>query len=525
MMRNIHPFYFSLLSGIFLSFPWIFPWGWPLLFFAFVPLFYSESCFKPDDRNLSLGLLYPTFLTWNLLSTWWISYVSFWGMLFIAISNALLMSLVWWTSNKIRNILGAVPGYFSLIVFWITFEYISHRGILPWPWLTLGNGFSNAIQIVQWYEFTGVLGGSVWVLLINILFFELTKQIKHINSLKFVVNTFILLVTLLIPILISVYMFSNYFETGEIRNTVVLQPNIDPYAEKFKGMSKEEQLQRLIQLTKQSISDSVDLIVAPETALPTLWEDSLMRNNEVINSIKSTIKYYPKANFITGAITKKDDNPEHLKNTKYKSGNYSKNYNSTLVINGLAEVQLYHKTILVAGVEKAPFRESLNFLPRFMIDPGGAIGELSPGEGPVILQMKSGEFVGPVICFESVFGNFVRQLALKGCSYLIVITNDGWWKRSSGVWQHFGYSRIRAIETRRSIIRSANTGISGFINPRGDVLSKSTVSQTCYLRCKIRMNNKMTFYTIYGDYLGEISAILSFTVVLYGLVKRRKLRI
>lgn len=520
-MRNIHPFSFSLLSGIFLSFPWIFPWGWPLLFFAFVPLFYAESCLKSYNRNLLLGLFYSSFLTWNLLATWWIAYVSFWGMLFIAISNALLMTLVWWTSNQIRSILGVVSGYFSLIVFWIAFEYISHRGLLPWPWLTLGNGFSNAIQIIQWYEFTGVLGGSGWILLINILLFELTKQIKHIHSLKFVVNTFVFFTIFLFPLSISAYMFFNYFETGEKRYAVVLQPNIDPYTEKFKGLSKKEQIQRLIQLTKQSISDSVDLIVAPETALPTLWEDSLITNNEVINSIKSTIKYYPKANFITGAITKRNNIPEPLKNTKYDS----RNYNSALVINSLPEIQVYRKTILVAGVERAPFKESLNILPRFIIDPGGAIGELTPGEGPFILQMKSGEYVGPVICFESVFGNFVRQLALKGSSYLIVITNDGWWKHSSGVWQHFGYSRIRAIETRRSIVRSSNTGISGFINQKGEILSKSTMSQTCYLRSKIRMNNKVTFYAIYGDYLGEISIILSFTVILYGFVNRRKLNI
>jgi len=150
-----------------------------------------------------------------------------------------------------------------------------------------------------------------------------------------------------------------------------------------------------------------------------------------------------------------------------------------------------------------------------MLDLGGTNGRLTSGKEPKVFELSGGKKIGPVICFESVFGEHSRQLVRNGANYIAVLTNDGWWKASPGVWQHFGYSKIRAIETRRSVVRSANTGISGFINQRGDVLVQSNVNVSESISSGVRMNRTFTFYVRYGNYLGWISLLLSGMIVVY----------
>ena len=183
-------------------------------------------------------------------------------------------------------------------------------------------------------------------------------------------------------------------------------------------------------------------------------------------------------------------------------------FNSAVMISR-SRVQFSHKNILVAGVEKDPFRKYFSFLPDYMLDLGGTNGSLTSGKEPKVFDMSGGQKVGPVICFESVFGAHTRQLVRNGANYIAVLTNDGWWKDSPGVWQHFGYSRLRAIETRRSIARSANTGISGLINQRGDVIVRTNSNVYSAISSGVRVNSTLTFYVRYGDYLGWISLLLS----------------
>lgn len=527
-MRKIHPSFLSVTSGILLSLPWMFPaMGWVLLF-AFVPLLMADSrqLRQNESTNFisSFWLGFVAFLIWNVLSTWWIAYVSLTGMLFITSLNALFMSAVWWIKNKVHSKLSSVSGYLSLIVFWIAFEFLNHHGLLPWPWLTLGNGFANAVKVIQWYEFTGVLGGSVWILLTNILIYLAVKNLSDHSVLKFVKSVSFALFVITFPVVLSFYMYSNYSEKEAIQNVVVLQPNVDPYTEKFSGMSSEDQISRLVALAESKISESTDLVLAPETALPPLWEDSLVIQDPSVLPFSKIIQKFPNVSFIAGAITqRKFRNNEPILKTARQSDDgeyYFDVFNSAVMIDR-AGIKFSHKTILVAGVEKDPFREYLSFLPDFMLDLGGINGGLASGKEPMILEGLNGHKIGPVICFESVFGLHTRQLVKNGANYIVVLTNDGWWKDSPGVWQHFGYSRIRAIETRRSIARSANTGISGIIDQRGDVIAQTNIDVSEAISSNVTMNSAFTFYVRYGNYLGWISLFLSGMIGIYLLVYRR----
>jgi apolipoprotein N-acyltransferase len=527
-MRRIQLFFLSVTSGILLSLPWIFPdLSW-VLFFAFVPLLIADNLRfqnKESENFTSLFLLvFVAFLIWNIFSTWWISYVSFSGMLFITSLNSLFMSIVLWIKNKVRQKFGAASGYFALIVFWTAFEFLNHHGPIPWPWLTLGNGFANSVKIVQWYEFTGVLGGTVWILLSNILIYRAIKNHSEHSFRKFVKSVSFALFLIAFPIALSLHLYSNYSERGAIQNVVVLQPNIDPYTEKFSGMSAEVQIGKLITLAESKITDSTDIVLAPETALPPFWEDSLVLKSPSLLPFNKIIQRFPNVSIIAGVITQRklrDDDP--ISKTARRSAEskyFFEVFNSAVMID-LDGVQFSHKNILVAGVEKDPFREYFSFLPGYMLDLGGTNGSLTSGKEPKVFDLSGEGKVGPVICFESVFGYHIRQLVKDGANYIVVLTNDGWWKDSPGTWQHFGYSRLRAIETRRSIARSANTGISGLINQRGDVLARTNSNVCEAIGSEVRMNSAFTFYVRYGDYLGWISLLLSGMIGISLFVYRR----
>lgn len=507
-MKKLLPFFLSCVSGILLSLPWIAE-GWEFaLFFAFVPLFWVDEILinSNSENKTPIVFLYAylSFLIWNIVTCWWIGYVSVAGMLFVASMNALLMTTVWCLRYRVSLSLGISSGLFSLVVFWLSYEFISHYGLLPWPWLILGNGLANSVKLIQWYEFSGVLGGSLWILIVNIILFQIIRKAKcRIVSYKYVVLLFSIIS---IPAILSLITYSRYSEKGEIQNVLILQPNINPYTEKFSGLSDQQQVQRLVDLTESKMSDSINMVLAPETAIPIMKFKGNLPTDTIILPFNRIIKKYPKSYFITGAITQyyaADSNSVLTTNAS------SENYNSSLLIDTSLVVQVSHKNILVAGVEKEPFQEYLPFLPDVLIELGGMKGSLNSGKDPGLFTTSDNVKIGSVICFESVFGTYVRQVVNRGANYLVVLTNDGWWKESYGVSQHFCFSRIRAIETRRSIVRSANTGISGTINQRGDIVSSTNLNSLVSVVSQIKTNDALSFYVMYGNYIGLISLLLS----------------
>lgn len=515
----------SIASGLLLSLPWIltsFTWT---LFFAFVPLLMVEDQIvsqKQSQRSIVLFLYaLVTFLVWNVLSTWWIAYVSLGGMVLIAIMNAFLMACVWWLMHLVRRRYSVQTGYFSLIVFWLTFEYLHFHWAIQWPWLTLGNGFSNAVPLVQWYEYTGVLGGSLWVILINILLFSVYKSFSERRLHQSFQLAAVTLLLVVLPVSISLYRYNTYSEKGKTVEVVILQPNINPFSEKFSGTSTEEQTHRLISLAQSIVTDSTRFVLAPETALAPLWEEDSMKQNGALMSIDSLINNYPSIRFVAGAITQKKldtGGPISYTVRRTDDGLIYDVFNSALLIDHSPHVQIGHKSILVSGVEKMPFQKYFSFLGEYVVHIGGVGGSLSSASQPTVFEGSDGENIGSVICFESAFGEFVGSVVKNGANLIFVMTNDGWWKESPGVKQHFAYSRLRAVETRRSIARSANTGISGFINERGDVLKKTKMNTCTALRSQIHINHSITFYVTYGDYLGWVSSLLSGLIFIFFLI-------
>lgn len=509
----------SLCSGCLLSIPWMANAGSWILLMAFIPLLIVDDQLHRHNRAGIAFFFYAlaAFLTWNILSTWWIAYVSFAGMLIIALINAALMSGVCWLAHSIRRTLDIWTAYFSLIIFWITFEYLHFHWSMQWPWLILGNGFASSIEWIQWYEYTGVLGGSLWILMVNVLLYAAIKHLKKISVKALKVATGLALLIIL-PLSWSFYRYDTFNESRDRIRVAVLQPNIDPYKDKFAGLTYEEQTRRMVSLAQSVAVDSIQYVVAPETALEPLWENDSMRRQKSLPMFDTLFSSHPGLRVIAGAITQKKiqkGDPVSYAARHAASGDLYEVYNSSLFFDHSQEIQIGHKSILVSGVEKIPFQQYFPFLSNYIVDAGGVSGSLTPADQPTVFKSEGGEGIGTIICFESVFGSFVGSTVKKGASILFVITNDGWWKESYGLTQHFNYSRLRAVETRRSIARSANTGLSGFINQRGEVIKITSSNTESAISAFLALNDQLTFYVKNGDYLGWISAVLSVMAVLY----------
>ncbi|HMT28067.1 MAG TPA: apolipoprotein N-acyltransferase [Bacteroidia bacterium] len=524
-------FLLSFLSGILLSVAWPSAGFAPLLFVALIPLLLAEDVIYRNNDKFHSGLLmifsYFTFFTFNLLTTWWVKYASFFGAVAAIVCNALFMALIFQLFHVTRKKLGVTIGYISLIVYWVAFEHIHMDWDLSWPWLTLGNGFAGWVKMIQWYEFTGVLGGTIWVWVINIfLYMALAGLIFKIKEYNYSKDLKLAAVILFIPVLYSVIRYYTYNETIDPVKVAVIQPNIDPYNEKFSGMSSADQLERILGLASRVTDSLTDYVIAPETALPDgIWEEEISEHPQIM-LLQKFQETHPNADWVIGLASNKyypDSNQRSATARKFtNSEGYYDSFNTAMQLNQNGKVQLHHKSKLVPGVEKMPFPAIFKHLDKFAIDLGGISGSLGMQEIPsVFVDEKKNTKIAPVICYESIYGDYLTQYIEQGAELIFIITNDGLWSDTPGYRQHLKYATLRAIETRRSIARSANTGISCFINQRGDILQATSWWVPAALNASINKNTERTLYSYTGDILGTIALFGSAILIGFLFVKRK----
>jgi len=518
---------FSILSGLLLTPAW-YSWGSGIfLLVALVPMLIVENELNahPEKykKKLSFWIPFLGFAVFNILTTWWIKNASLPGMIVAVLLNSTLMSTVFYLFSLTRKRLGNGFGYFSLVFYWLAYEYLYVHGEISWTWLNLGNGFANDIRLIQWYEYTGSAGGTFWVLIMNIFWFKVLNAWKTGKSLKETrIDIILFLSFLFIPIGYSIIRFYTYTEKVNPYNIVVLQPNIDPY-EKFNDIPADQQMDILLNLAYEQTDSTTDYIVAPETFINNnLWLDEL-ETNPSIKSIRGFMMDYPKAKMVVGAtcykLYKKPE--ERSESARPLRDFYYDSFNSALQIDSTKNIQYYHKSQLVVGVEKMPYTKSLKFLENIMLNLGGTFrSHGTQKERSCLYSPQDSVSIATPICYESIFGEFVSDYLVPGKqSMIFVITNDGWWGDTPGYVQHNSFSSIRAIENRRSIARSANTGISSFINQRGEIIQKIGWWERASIKETLNANDKITFYTTYGDYFGRISTFFGIFFLLYTLVK------
>lgn len=524
----------SFISALLFSVSWP-TYGIPFfIFFAFVPLLLMEheiSKFSSIKRKgwAVFGLSYLAFIIWNIVTTGWLYYAknpdgshAMFAVAFPVIVNSLLMSIVFQLYYWFKKVRGTYFGLVFFVAIWLSFERFHLGWEFTWPWLNLGNAFSEYPKVIQWYDTIGATGGSFWILLINVFgFYTLRIWDAGKNRKDLIKNMTILSGIIFLPIFISLYQYNTYEEKpiGEV-NVVLLQPKLDPYTEKYSKDSLQI-LGELLSLAEENSKTKVDLYIAPETAFPgngSLSEKGFEKSLSV-NIAKEFLKKHPGSVFLTGASTHKflfEEEETEECSVKLQDGIWVNSYNSGLQIMPNHKVEVYHKGKLVPGVEIFPYIRFLKpILGDAMLNFGGATSSLGiDKERKVFSNPFNKAKAAPIICYESAYGEFVTEYVKNGANLLAIMTNDSWWEDSEGYKQLLSYARLRAIETRREIVRAANSGVSAHINARGDILEDTIYNDKTALVVKANLLDEMSVYTQIGDLISRIAIfVLGFLLV------------
>lgn len=528
-------FFLAILSGSLLAASWVTYGITPLIFIAFVPLLLADSHirshYKHTKRKIFI-LSYIAFLIWNIVSTWWIWNSTHVGAVLAISINSLLMSLTFLLYHLVAKRSTQKLSLIFLVAIWLSFEKFHLWWDISWPWLNLGNVFSEKITWIQWYEYTGAFGGSLWVWLLNIIFYIAAKDyLTDKNRALLAKRVGIAMLFFAIPVVISYYSYINYSEKGlKTADVVVLQPNIDPYEEKYQ-FSNESTSEAISYFLLDKLDHKVNFIITPETMLARNILIDELANSAPVNTLKNLFLAFPQVNWVVGVSLLKfiEDKKDVTAQSNYLAEKdiWYNDYNSAFLLNydyfRSDTLPLYHKSKLVVAVENFPYQHLLKpILGDMLINLGGTIAlKTTQSERSVFTGRETFGKAAPIICYETVYGEFVTDYIKKGANFLAVLTNDAWWGDTQGYKQLLSYTRLRAIETRRSVARSANTGISAFINGRGDILKALPYRDFNTLRCTIALNEEVTFYVRMGDYIARIAGFLAFFIFLYAIAKKR----
>ena len=532
--------FLSLISALLLSISWP-TYGIPFfIFFAFVPLLLMEqeiSKFSKINKKgwVVFGLTYLAFFIWNVVTTGWLYHAknpdgnnSLLAVAIPVIVNSLLMSLVFQLYYWYKKVRGTYFGLVFFVAIWLSFERFHLNWEFTWPWLNLGNAFSEYPQLIQWYDTIGATGGSFWILLINVFAFY-TLRIWQAGRIRkdLVKNISILTAIIVLPLLISIYKYNSYQEkpVGEV-TTLLLQPKLDPYTEKYSKDSLQI-LGELLSLAEENSKTKVDFFIAPETAFPgngSLSENGFNKSTSIAIA-KEFLGKHPQSIFLTGASTHKflfDEADTEDYSTEIQEGVWVNSYNSALQIIPNQEVEVYHKAKLVPGVEIFPYIRYLKpILGDAMLDFGGANSSLGiDKERKVFSNRFNKAKMAPIICYESIYGEYVTDYVKNGANLLAIMTNDSWWDNTEGHKQLLSYARLRAIETRREILRAANSGISAHINAKGDILQDTFYDDRTALLVKANLLEEKSIYTKIGDLISRIAIFVLGFLIIYHFGER-----
>ncbi|KMQ70769.1 apolipoprotein N-acyltransferase [Chryseobacterium koreense] len=530
----------TLLSAVLLSISWP-TYGIPFfLFFALVPLLMMEhdlTKFSKIRRKgwAVFGLSYLCFVIWNIVTTGWLygsknpdGTNSLMAVVFPVLVNSLLYSLVFQLYHWYKKVQGTYWGLTFLVAIWMAFEKFHMSWELTWPWLNLGNAFSDYPKLIQWYDTLGATGGSFWILLINVyMFYTLRIWEAGRKRKSLIINSSVLAIFIFVPMLISVAKYHSFDEKpiGSV-NTLILQPDLDPYHEKYTKDSLTI-LNDLLTLAEKNSKGQIDYYIGPETSLPgfgsiseTGFEQSLL-----LNQVKGFLSKHPKSVFATGISSHRFFRDGEMKGDaayELSDGTFVESYNSAIQIIPDQKVEVYHKGKLVPGVEIFPYMDVLKpILGDAMLNLGGTVASLGiDKERKVFTNPFNKGKLAPIICYESIYGEFTTEYVKRGANFLAIMTNDSWWGVTQGHQQLMSYAKLRAIETRREIARSANSGISAHIDAKGDVLADTLYGDKTALFAKVNLYDGMTFYTRTGDLLSRISIFVLGFLIFYTLIKK-----
>jgi apolipoprotein N-acyltransferase len=436
----------------------------------------------------------------------------------------------------VKKKLGSTLALVSLPFLWVAYEYSHTLSEWSFPWITLGNSQSYDIARIQFIEYTGVIGLSLWIVSLNVLGFQLYKSFLA-NGMTFRSRLNVSLVAILLLIYFIPTIHGRIVLSSNPQSTIrnpqsraginvgIVQSNVDPW-EKWKhtGFETVELYLRMTDsLVKLHSTQKPALVLWPETAMPhhvllQQNKSSLTMIRERVDSLGVPVLFgLPHAVFYDDTTTA----PPSAKRIQATGERYDAFNAEAFVQPDVEEVPWYGKMKFVPIAERVPYADAFYFFD--FLRWGVGIGGWQIGRDSVIFQeKKTGAKFSSMICYESVYPEFVASFVKKGAEFICIITIDSWWAYMSGAYQHHQYAIFRAIENRRWIARCAVGGFSSFIDPMGHVYDKTELFTQAVLNTTIERRTELTFYTRYGEWVGQLCAICSGVFLLIALVKRKE---
>lgn len=510
----------SLFSALMLAIAMPGRFGWyPLLLIALVPLLHCITASRPG-RSFWVGWL--TGFLYHICLLYWIVIVlgrygglPLWLAVVVMLLLAMYMGLYLGLFSGILSRMVAtkekVP--FAMLAFapllWVGLDWL--RGILfsGFPWMDLGYGLYKQPMLIQFADLGGHHLVTFCIVLVNTLIVYFMQRNRH-RVRQTGRGTGLALLACLVLATLCIYSVLRYQQLDRIigesdRETVaVVQGNI-PQDEKWTPARKHSTLEIYQQLSRQGIQNGrANLIVWPETALP----------------------FYPGNDPLFAMVTgfARDQDVRLLTGTPYFTLNSRASitekalqyYNSALLISPEGEVTgRYSKQHLVPFGEYVPLSRYLPFLEPLVVH----VGDFSPGTS--VEPLRYGKIkAGILICFESIFSELARKQVAAGANLLVNLTNDAWYGRSSAPHQSFAMSVFRSVETHRSLLRAANTGISGFVDPVGRVMQASPLFKPMVLTENVPIVEEQSVFTRFGFVFGPACLVLA--CFLFVLPKKKR---
>lgn len=483
---------------------------------------------------------YSIFFIWNLVGSYWLLVAAFRApglndtlILFAAgilalLVNPALMSIPCQLYSRTRHVLHPVVAAGSFIVFWLTFEYLQFNWELSWSWLTLGHSLVETPFWIQYAEFTGVLGISLHILLTNLLFYQLYRYYHHKRRFSWL-RAALALSWLTLPLLLNPLLLDesrDVFQTEGRISVRLVQPNADPHERK--GLfTAEEKMARLSNLVLEDSLGATDLVVLPEKAIPRplnrnragrdrlldpLWQVVDSHQIDVLTGLESQVFYPSRDSAPVGATPGFE-----LKETGRIPVSIA-TWNSALLLRPDREMAIYDKGKLAPLIERIPYLEWFGVINRIFPGWWSAMGNYAKQDSLVVPQTSDGIPLSVLLSYESAFGDYARRSTLAGGRATIVMTNNRWWSGTDDYGQHAWLAILRAIESRRAVLRAGNLGGSLLVDARGQPTKLSESGEAESSDFTLDLNTAKTFYVRYGDLTGRISGWLTLLIVLISLL-------
>lgn len=498
---------------------------WPLLFVAIAPLLWTAQTLRPIESGcmgLCCGMMYHAGLLY-----WIVIVLNKYGNLHAVFAVGALLLLVLYMS--------AYTAFFclclSLLVFrrngekgsstvilltapvlWVGFDML--RGLLftGMPWMDLGYGLYNQPVLIQAADLGGHHLITYIVVQSNALIFWLADRI--FSSAPASGRRHYLCASMIVMLLYCAggYSMMRYWQVfseaqaEEQAVVAVAQGNIEQN-EKWSPAKKDDTIARYLSLSMQAVREggtTADLLIWPETALP------FFPVREPLMNLVKDFAEQQHLHLLTGAPFFTVDPDKKFQPVEY--------FNSALMINPEGRlVGRYNKQHLVPFGEYVPLRDWLWFIKPLV----ELVGDFTPGDSPAPLETDKIK-AGVLICFESIFPHIAQRATAAGANLLVSLTNDAWYGHSSAPYQSWAMTVFRAVENRRSLVRAANTGISGFVGPTGLISSESPIFVQAAWQETVPLMTSQTVFTQFGHWFGHVCLALIPFLLLWGWKERRR---